>query len=225
LTHHPSPVTQPVGLLGGTFDPIHYGHLRLAEEMSQALGLHQVRFMPAGHPPHRDLPGASPEQRCAMVGLAIANHPGFLLDRRELVRTTPSFMVDSLTELRQELGPDTPLTLFLGADAFAGLPDWHRWKELTGLAHLAVAHRPGFSETEDWSARLPAQLQTELARRLCADPQALSQAPSGHIFILPITQLAISASALRTATAQGHSLRYLTPDPVIDYIQQHQLYR
>ena len=213
-----------IGLLGGTFDPIHYGHLRLAEEMAEVLGLAHVRLMPSGLPPHRRSPVASAEMRGTMIKLAIAGNTSFELDHRELKKTTPCYMVESLLELREELGADTPISLFLGADAFAGLATWHQWERLFELAHLAVAHRPGYAD-ESWQQALPRALRAVLAQRVTDQPETLRLSPSGRIFIHPVTQLDISASRLRDMLSQGSSTRYLTPDAVINYIKQHQLYR
>ncbi|HEV7448137.1 MAG TPA: nicotinate-nucleotide adenylyltransferase, partial [Steroidobacteraceae bacterium] len=134
---------QPIGLFGGTFDPIHYGHLRTAFELWQELRLSEVRFMPTGSPPHREQPYAAPELRLAMVKAAVASQPAFVVDDREIRRTGVSYSVDTLTEVRNEF-PDRSLCLLLGMDAFLGLPNWHRWRELLDLAHIVVAHRPGW---------------------------------------------------------------------------------
>jgi len=134
---------QSIGILGGTFDPIHFGHLRMAQELAESLGLDEVRFIPAARPPHRAQPHGAAEARAEMVRLAISGNPRFVLDTREFERDGPSYMVDTLSCLRAEVGDDTPLCLLLGADAFLGLPTWHRWRELFQLAHVVVAHRPG----------------------------------------------------------------------------------
>ena len=127
---HARPAAQPIGLFGGTFDPIHYGHLRTAFELWQALGLAEVRFMPTGSPPHRDQTHATAEHRLAMVRAAVAGQPAFVVDDREVRRSGVSYSVDTLTELRAEY-PDRSLCLLLGMDAFLGLPNWHRWRELS----------------------------------------------------------------------------------------------
>ena len=131
-----------LGVFGGTFDPIHCGHLELARELRETLGLSAIRFVPAGDPPHRSAPAASAAQRLAMVELAVANHPGLEVDAREIERTGRSFTVTTLEELRREDGRRA-LALVVGADAFLGLPTWHRWREIFGLAHLVVVARPG----------------------------------------------------------------------------------
>ncbi|NTV94150.1 MAG: nicotinate-nucleotide adenylyltransferase [Thiobacillus sp.] len=210
-----------IGLLGGTFDPIHNGHLRLAEEMAAALGLDEVRILPTGTPPHRGRPHAAAADRLAMAQLAIAGNPRFRLDEHEVHKTEPCYMVDTLTELRAELGDDRPIVLFLGADAFAGLEGWHQWRRLFALCHIAVAERPGY----DLSRHLSPVLAGILATRLTANPADLAASQAGRIFRHAISQLEISASAIRALVAAGRSPRYLLPNAVLDYIDQHRLYR
>jgi nicotinate-nucleotide adenylyltransferase len=212
-----------IGLLGGTFDPVHYGHLRLAEEMADALGLEAVRFIPAGLPPHRDRPQAPPEARTEMVKLAIAGNPRFALEEYEVLKPGPSYMVDTLLALREEVGYARPLLLFLGLDAFAGLPSWHEWGRLLDLAHLAVAHRPGHAGP-GWQRDLDPVLQQTLLRHQAGFAEDLRHAPAGAIWLHATTQLDISASRLREMIRLGESPRYLMPDAVIDYIRTHQLY-
>jgi len=216
-------VAKAIGLLGGTFDPIHYGHLRLAEEMGELLGLDEVRIVPAGHPPHRGRPRVDAMHRLAMARLAVAGNPRFVLDEREVHKVTPSYSVETLTALRGELPAGTPLILFMGADAFMGLTTWHRWQELPELAHLAVAHRPGFTSAV-WEDALPEPLRRLLAIRRCEQPGELVERPAGLIHLHAITQLDISASQIRERALRGRSLRYLLPDSVIDYIQENHLY-
>ncbi len=132
-----------IGILGGTFDPIHHGHLRCAQELLQDLPLDEVRLVPCRIPPHRDTPQASAEQRLRMLKAALDGAPGLTVDDRELSREGPSYTVDTLHSLRAEFGA-TPLCLIVGMDAFNGLDRWHRWQELIGLAHIVVAHRPGW---------------------------------------------------------------------------------
>src|SRR3974377_2148734 len=133
----------PMGIFGGPFDPIHYGHLRTAFELLETLRLPEMRFMPAGNPPHRDHTVASNAQRLEMVRAATARQPGFTVDDREMHKSGPSYSVETLAELRAEF-PARPLCLIVGMDAFLGLPTWHQWRELLSLAHLVVAHRPGW---------------------------------------------------------------------------------
>ncbi|MBI2307982.1 MAG: nicotinate-nucleotide adenylyltransferase [Rhodocyclales bacterium] len=214
----------PLGLFGGTFDPVHVGHLRLAEEAAEALGLQRVRWIPAGQPRHRQNPCVTAAHRLRMVELAIAGNPRFELDPAEAESGEASYTVPTLQRLRAELGERRPFVLLLGADAYAGLPSWHRWQELFALAHLAVAHRPGFAVDV---AALPGALQAEHAARCVPDNDigALAAAPAGRILNFPMTPLAVSATQLRGLLAQGRSARYLLPQPVIDYIDLHHLYR
>ena len=212
----------PLGLFGGTFDPVHYGHLRLAEEAAMQLGLGGVRWIPAGQPPHRGRPQVSAEQRLEMVSRSTAGNPLFSVDPAEVRAAAPSYTVHTLERLRAELGNERPLVLLVGADAFAGLPSWHRWRDLLRLAHLAVSHRPGFPVA---AGALPDELAAEFSARGSHDPAVLSQAPGGGIVPFAMTQLAISATQIRTLLAAGHSARYLLPDAVLDYIHHHQLYR
>lgn len=226
FTPHPSPLTphrKAIGLLGGTFDPIHFGHLRLAEELAEALDIDQVRFIPAGNPPHRGEPRAEARHRLEMARRAVAGNPRFVLDEREISKDGPSYSVDTLAELRVELPADTPLVLFMGSDAFLGLTTWHEWRRLFDLAHIAVAHRPGFSPSL-WEDALPDTLRRQLTKRISEQPDELAQAPAGRVFLHAITQLDISASQIRDRCLRGKSLRYLLPDSLIDYINENHLY-
>jgi nicotinate-nucleotide adenylyltransferase len=215
-------LSEPLGLFGGTFDPVHFGHLRLAEESISHLGLGGVRWIPAGHPPHRGLPQVTGEQRLAMVRAAIAGNPRFSVDASEVMAAAPSYTVHTLERLRQELGADRPLVLLVGADAFAGLASWYRWRDIFSLAHLAVSHRPGFPVE---SASLPAALAEEFEARRLSDIDSLKASPAGAIATFAMTQLAISATQIRKLLANQLSARYLLPDAVLDYIQTHSLYR
>jgi nicotinate-nucleotide adenylyltransferase len=218
-----SSASNPIGLLGGTFDPIHFGHLRLAEELAEALNIGQVRFIPAGQPPHRGQPRASAAQRLAMARRAVAGNPRFVLDAREIERNAPSYSVDTLSALRAELPQNTPLVLFMGGDAFLGLTTWHEWRRLFDLAHIAVAHRPGYS-LASWEDALPDSLRTLLSTRRCEHAAEIAEKPAGRVFLHTITQLDISASQIRDRALRGKSLRYLLPDSVIDYINENHLY-
>jgi len=215
-------LSEPLGLFGGTFDPVHFGHLRLAEESIIHLGLHGVRWIPAGQPPHRGLPQVTADQRLTMVRRATEGNPRFSVDASEIKAPGPSYTVHTLERLRSELGPDQSLVLLVGTDAFAGLSGWHRWRELFGLAHIAVSHRPGFPVEP---ASLPSELVSEFADRRQLDAGALKAAPAGSIVTFAMTQLAISATQIRKLLSNGLSVRYLLPDSVLDYITLHQLYR
>ncbi len=213
---------QPLGLFGGTFDPIHYGHLRLAEEAIAHLGLGGVRWLPAGQPPHRGVPQVTAAQRLDMVRQATAGNPRFCVDASEVEADAPSYTVHTLERLRRELGGQQQLVLLVGADAFAGLATWHRWRDIFTLAHVAVSHRPGFPVE---TASLPHELATEFNDRRLDDFSSLRAAPAGGIVTFAMTQLAISATQIRKLLANGLSARYLLPDEVLDYIQTHSLYR
>lgn len=215
-------MSEPLGLFGGTFDPVHYGHLRLAEEAIAQLGLAGVRWIPAGNPPHRGAPQVTAAQRLAMVSRSTADNPRFSVDPAEVEAAAPSYTVLTLERLRAELGPAQPLVLLVGADAFAGLASWHRWPEILDLAHVAVSHRPGFPVE---AASLPTVLADAFRQRRLADVGGLRAAPGGGIVTFAMTQLAISATQIRKLLANGLSARYLLPDGVLDYISSHSLYR
>jgi nicotinate-nucleotide adenylyltransferase len=197
----------PIGIFGGTFDPIHYGHLRTAFELLQALRLTEVRFMPAGNPPHRESTIASADQRLAMVKAAIEGQPGFVVDDRELRREGPSYSVDTLAALRAE-HPQRSLCLVVGMDAFLGLPKWYQWREILQLAHLVVAHRPG------WRAPGMGPLGEMLVDRGTGRINDLHEARAGHIYIHAVTQLEISSTELRNLIGTGRDPRFLMPDGV-----------
>ena len=215
--------TAPIGILGGTFDPIHYGHLRLGEELAEALRLEEVRLLPSGTPPHRSAPAASSEHRLAMTRLAAEGNARFRVDEREVHRSGPGYMFDTLELLRAEVGPARALVLLLGADAFLELATWHRWHELFGLAHMAVAHRPGFP-VERWAEQMPQPLAREYSARLMQQSLAVHLSPAGGVVIIPFTALDISATALRELLQSGKSARYLLPEAVLDYIRSNGLY-
>ena len=215
--------TAPIGVIGGTFDPIHYGHLRLAEELGETLKLAEMRLVPSGTPPHRGAPQAAAEHRLAMVRLAAAGNPRFSIDDREVARAGPGYTYDTLAGLRAECGESRPIVLVLGADAFLEFATWHRWHEIFPLAHIAVAHRPGFPVTH-WDEHMPQPLAREYSARLMQMPLATHLQPAGGIVVVPFTALDISATMIRDRLRAGTSARYLLPDSVIDYIRKHQLY-
>jgi nicotinate-nucleotide adenylyltransferase len=208
---------QPIGLFGGTFDPLHYGHLRTAFELWQALKLAEVRFMPTGSPPHREQPQASAQLRLAMVKAAVAQEPAFIVDDREVRRTGVSYSVDTLTELRAEY-PQRSLCLLLGMDAFLGLPDWHRWRELLDLAHIIVAHRPG------WRAPTMGPLGEVMVDRGTGSVRDLHEQRAGRIFVHAVTQLEISSTELRQLISQGRDPRYIVPEEVRRIIRETRCY-
>lgn len=215
-------MSEPLGLFGGTFDPVHFGHLRLAEESINHLGLAGVRWIPAGQPPHRGLPDVTAAQRLEMVLRSTAGNARFSVDASEVEAAVPSYTVHTLERLRAELGSEQSLVLLVGADAFAGLATWHRWRDIFALAHIAVSHRPGFPVE---ISSLSHDLATEFNTRNLSNSSALKDSPAGAIVTFAMTQLAISATQIRKLLANGLSARYLLPDSVLDYIQLHQLYR
>jgi nicotinate-nucleotide adenylyltransferase len=213
-----------VGILGGTFDPVHYGHLRLGEELAGLLGLANIRFIPVGLPSHRGAPRVAAAHRVEMVRLALDGNALFDVDERECRQAGPSYTVDTLTALREEWGSQRPVSLLMGSDAFVALTTWKRWEHLFDLAHLVVAHRPGFS-LNDYAGRLPPALRQVYETRLAAAPEQVHTTPAGRVLPVATTALDISATSIRAMVAKGHSPRYLLPEAVIDYIDRHQLYR
>jgi len=219
----------PIGILGGTFDPIHNGHLRLAQEALEQCGLVAVHFIPSGTPPHRDAPHASAQHRLEMVRLALQGNPAFTLDKREVYRTVPCYTVDTLTALRAEFGTHQPLCLLMGGDAFLMLHTWHEWKKLFELAHIVVLQRAACPSTKGRPLgnainEADAALRNEYHARLAPAPRALHGSPAGAILVADMPALEISATGIRERCAAGKSIRYLLPDAVADYIQSHQLY-
>lgn len=213
-------MTAAIGLLGGTFDPVHFAHLRLAVEAAEQLRLASVRWIPSGQPGHRPAPSAAVEHRLAMLRLAIADEPRFILDEADARSKVATFTVETLVRLRAELGSDVPLVLIIGADQLLALDTWREWKHLFGLAHIAVAQRPRFDIRV---AALSGELAGEYARR-STEAAALARTPAGSITNFRMTPLDISASAIRAAIAAGRAPRYLLPDAVLDYIGSHRLY-
>lgn len=208
-----------IGILGGTFDPIHCGHLRIALDALQRLDLQEVRLMPCWQSPLRDRPYATGEQRLTMLEAAIAGEPGLVADSRELQREGPSFSVDTLQSLREEY-PDDALSLIVGMDAFIHFAQWKDWRQIFALAHIVVVQRPG-SELQFTGAAL----QQEFEQRHCQQASELAAEKAGRIFLLEATRLEISATRIRALVAAGKSARYFLPDTVWQYIQQHGLYQ
>lgn len=218
---------KPIGILGGTFDPVHFGHLRPAVDLHAALALAEVRFIPCRTPPHREMPQAAPEHRLAMLRLALKGASGMVIDERELRRDGPSFMIDTLASLRDDL-PGTPLCLILGADAFAGFDRWRRWQAIPGLAHLVVTQRPGYALSSADGAdigRLSEQLKSLVRARATQDAGCLSESLAGCVLFQPVTPFDLSATRIRRLAAEGDDLHYLLPEQVRTYIEQHRLYQ
>lgn len=208
----------PIGVFGGTFDPIHHGHLRLALEVREALGLSEVRLVPNRAPPHRDMPTMPADRRARWIESAIAETPGLRLDSRELERPGPSFTVDTLSALRGEL-PDTPLCLIVGMDAFAGFLQWRDPARVLELAHLVLVERPGTR------VALGHELANLVSIRSVSAPSRLSESRAGLIYACAITPLAIASRQIRELAAGGRSARYLLPDAIWFEIEQEDLYQ
>ncbi|AFY21976.1 nicotinic acid mononucleotide adenylyltransferase [Stutzerimonas stutzeri] len=212
------PAPRRIGVLGGTFDPVHIGHLRGALEVAETLALDELRLTPSARPPHRDKPQVSAKDRLAMVECAVAGVAPLVVDARELQRDKPSYTIDTLELMRAELAVSDQVFLLLGWDAFCGLPTWHRWEELLQHCHILVLQRP------DADSEPPDALRNLLAARSVSDPLAL-KGPSGQIAFVWQTPLAVSATQIRQLLASGKSVRFLVPDAVLAYIDAHGLYR
>ena len=216
-------MTSPLGLFGGTFDPIHFGHLRLATELAEAFKLEQVIFLPAGLPYHRGAGAhASAEQRLTMVKLATQRDARFDVDDRELRRAGPTYTYDTLAEVRAERGAQVPLVFLIGSDAFGQIHTWHRWTELFDLAHFVVAIR---ADDQEWQSKGPGAFPKDAWPRITLNPREMLSAPAGKIMTFFMTPIAISSTAIRTLAHESASIRYLTPDPVVEYVRSHNLYK
>ncbi len=204
-----------IGVYGGTFDPVHYGHLRTALEVKEIFSLQQLHLVPCKLPPHRQVPSVSAEMRLQMLQLAVADCQGVIVDRRELDREGPSYMVDTLQSLKNEYAAYA-IVLFIGNDAFAKLHTWHRWQQLFEYAHVVVMTRPGYhvGELGDFY-------------NLCVvdELEQLQESECGRVYFHEVTQLDISSTQIRKIFKQGKDPRFLVPDPVISYINTYQLYQ
>lgn len=198
-----------MGILGGTFDPVHFGHLRPAYEVMQSLGMEQLRFLPNRLPPHRESPWLDTETRRQLVEIAISDVDGFVLDDRELKREGPSYMVDTLAELKNDF-PDHSLCLIMGMDAFSGFTQWHRWRDILNLCHLVVTTRPGAVKPE---------LGPEIESRFCDQAKRLGESQQGQILLQSVTLLDISASQIRQSLISGSSIRYLVPESIRERLE------
>jgi nicotinate-nucleotide adenylyltransferase len=209
--------TEPLALFGGTFDPVHYGHLRCADEAREKLQLETLYMLPAGTPVHRRAPGASARQRLDMLRLALSEFPNLDIDEREIRRKGPSFMVDTLQELRLEF-PHRPLLLLVGQDTVNLLHTWSRWQQLFELAHIVILTRPGTQATyrED--------VGRQMTRRAAAKTEKLSASKAGRVFNLRVTAVDVSATAIKRNIRTGRSLESMLPAAVLKYINEKQLY-
>ncbi|PKH20521.1 nicotinic acid mononucleotide adenylyltransferase [Enterobacterales bacterium CwR94] len=207
-------------LFGGTFDPIHFGHLQPVTALAQETGLQRVTLLPNNVPPHRPQPEATAAQRAEMVELAIANNPLFAVDTRELQRDTPSWTVDTLEALRQEQGSRQPLGFIIGQDSLLSLHQWHRWQDLLGLCHLLVMQRPGYA------MQMPTtEMQHWLDTHRTTNVNDLHAQPSGFVWLAETPQVDISATQIRHRLHTGENCNHLLPQQVLDYIQRQGLYR
>lgn len=206
-----------IGLIGGAFNPIHFGHLRIAEEIADQLELEQIRFVPTGRPAHRAAADVDAHHRLAMVKLAIAGNPRFFADNRELEAEEISYTVDTVCNLQNELGLDRNITLIIGSDQLQALNHWSRWKILCDKVAVAVAVRPGYSIPDMRG------LDSELAE-LLSEKLTTGVPQRGQIQLVPVTSLDISSTAIRQRLRDGFSVRYLLPERVLDYIREHHLY-
>lgn len=209
-------MTAPIAIFGGTFDPIHFGHLRACLEAGEALHASRVKLLPCASPAHRAKPTASAEQRLAMLDLALAGQDFLVSDRRELDRPGPTYTIDTLLEIRTQIGPDQPLVLMIGADQLAQLDRWKSWQRLLDVAHLAILTRPNCADTP---LSINAFLKPHRAKR-----SEFALHPAGFVAAIPVTALAISASDIRRRMSHGLSVRYLLPDVVLDYLHTNPLY-
>jgi len=209
-----------IGLSGVTFDPIHFGHLRMAQVLAENLHLSAVRLIPAAQPPHKSAPEVSAAHRAAMVRLGIAGNSLFSCDDRELYREGASYTIDTLLSLRDELGADISLVLIMGSDAFTKFNTWHRWQEIIKLCHIALVQRPASTNKES----LPKELETFLHNHYTEHAEDLHEGSAGLVTMQAITPLEISSTAIRQALQLKHSARYLMPENVLDYIAAKQLF-
>jgi nicotinate-nucleotide adenylyltransferase len=211
-------ITEPFVFMGGTFDPVHHGHLRTALEIQQWLQLSQVTLIPSGEPVHRQHPGCSAEHRLTMVRLAVADAASLCVDAREVNSSEPSFSALTLASLREELGPERPICMVMGMDAYLTLPQWKDWHTFLSLCHIIAVARPGYQYQ-------PVAQMDEFTRQYAIkSSHQLTEKPCGGVLIHELTPLGISATQIRELISQGHSPRYLMPDQVWEYIKQHQLY-
>lgn len=213
-----SQLTKPIGILGGTFDPIHNGHLHIANEIFLHLNLQTIHLIPCYKPVHRNLPLASAPDRLAMVKLAVADQAGLIADDREIIRGGPSYMIDTLHSLRQDF-PRTPLCLIMATDAFQYFDKWKNWQEIADIAHLVVVNR------NDYPSPNVTALKTLLEKKQSKNPRVLKQTLGGHIYLMQIPKLDVSGTEIRRLITHGGNPEGMLPEAVLSYIQTHHLYR
>lgn len=216
-----------IAVFGGTFDPIHFGHLRVALELKERLALDRLHILPCHRPPHRAAPETDSKHRLAMVQLAVAGDAALWVDDRELKQTGPSYTVKTLESLREEVGAESALCLAMGVDAFLAIDSWHRWQDLLGLAHIVVMTRPGWQmpDADSYPDICNNSVASDLLQKhAVASVEQLQMQAAGKILPLEVTALDISATQIRRLIAKGRSARFLLPEAVLQYIYQHKLY-
>lgn len=213
------PSASGIAILGGTFDPIHFGHLRSAVEVREALQVDCIKFIPSHIPPHRDAPRSTAEQRVKMLKLAIDGVEGLEIDGRELAREGKSYAVDTLRSIREEVGSELSVTTVIGFDSYRLLNEWREWRALLDYAHIAVLERPGYSEHD-----LSDEVADFSTGRFVDDPACLRSRPHGLMCKLRLIQIDISATAIRNVIAAGKSPAFMLPREVISYIYENGLY-
>jgi nicotinate-nucleotide adenylyltransferase len=215
---HPQQAIAPIGVFGGSYNPIHIGHLRSALELVEKLGLDHLRLMPCAVPPLRHEPECSASDRAAMVELAVKDEPRLICDTRELARSGKSFTIDSLIELREEIGQVRSLCMVVGCDAVLEINKWHRWQELLDCAHIVVIARPGWALPED------GEVANWLRQHALKEGQTITDTPAGYIVVEELRPLPVSSTEIRELLKEGRSARYLAPQAVLDYIATRNLY-
>ena len=217
MSNSSHPVGDPLAIFGGTFDPVHYGHLRCAEEARSQLGLETVYLLPSGTPPHRNVPQATTQQRLEMLQLALGEFPALGIDGRETHRSGPSYMIDTLMELKAEY-PERPILLLLGQDVANDLHTWHEWERLFDFAHIVVLTRPGST------AEYRQDVTKKIDRRTCADAQTLLESQAGGVLYLGVTSVDVSATMIKSIIRLGRSPGSMMPQAVWEYINEKHLY-
>ncbi|MGB2144761.1 MAG: nicotinate-nucleotide adenylyltransferase [Porticoccaceae bacterium] len=207
-----------VALLGGTFNPIHFGHLNLANCLVDYLQVESMRMIPCAIPPHRETPSVSAEQRLAMLQLAIDDHPLLTSDDLELRKSTPSYSIETVQQIRQQVGEETPLFFCIGMDSLLTIDSWHQWQQLLDYCHLAICPRPGY--------KLPIKghLAEWIEQNLCDDIDRIKTLAQGCLHLCKIPLKDISSTAIRDSIKCAQSIDHLTPKSVVNFITKHSLY-